>query len=144
MKVYLDNCCFNRPFDDQRQARVRLEAEAKLEIQQRVLQGQVELVWSYIFEFENEANPFAERRDSIRRWKAHAVADVGESPDVLALAGRLVNDGFRTKDAIHLACAVQTGADYFVTTDDELLRKCYGMRQITVTNPVEFVVRVNQ
>lgn len=36
MRVYLDNCCFNRPFDDQSQARVRLEAEARLEIQQRV------------------------------------------------------------------------------------------------------------
>jgi len=24
-KLYLDNCCFNRPFDDQSQLRVRLE-----------------------------------------------------------------------------------------------------------------------
>jgi hypothetical protein len=30
VRVYLDNCCFNRPFDDQRQTRVRLEAEVKL------------------------------------------------------------------------------------------------------------------
>jgi len=27
MLVYLDNCCFNRPFDDQSQLRVQLEAE---------------------------------------------------------------------------------------------------------------------
>ena len=27
MRVYLDNCCYNRPFDDQRQLRVRLEIE---------------------------------------------------------------------------------------------------------------------
>lgn len=33
MRVYLDNCCYNRPFDDQRQVRVRLETEAKLRIQ---------------------------------------------------------------------------------------------------------------
>jgi len=30
MWIYLDNCCYNRPFDDQSQLRVRLEAEAKL------------------------------------------------------------------------------------------------------------------
>jgi hypothetical protein len=30
MKIYLDNCCFNRPFDDQSHLRIRLEAEAKL------------------------------------------------------------------------------------------------------------------
>lgn len=28
MKVYLDACCLNRPFDDQTQGRIRLEAEA--------------------------------------------------------------------------------------------------------------------
>ncbi|HPZ08922.1 MAG TPA: hypothetical protein PL110_12455 [Candidatus Eremiobacteraeota bacterium] len=28
MKIYLDTCCLNRPFDDQTQDRNRLEAEA--------------------------------------------------------------------------------------------------------------------
>jgi hypothetical protein len=28
MRLYLDCCCFNRPFDDLSQIRVRLEAEA--------------------------------------------------------------------------------------------------------------------
>ena len=32
MMVYLDGCCWNRPFDDQSQSRVRLEAEAVLSI----------------------------------------------------------------------------------------------------------------
>lgn len=33
MRVYLDNCVMNRPFDDQSHIRIRLEAEAKLYIQ---------------------------------------------------------------------------------------------------------------
>jgi len=36
LKVYLDNCCFNRPFDDQNQVRVRIETEAKLFIQMKM------------------------------------------------------------------------------------------------------------
>ena len=28
MRVYLDNCCYNRPFDDQTQVKVRMETEA--------------------------------------------------------------------------------------------------------------------
>jgi hypothetical protein len=28
MKVYLDNCALNRPFDDQSQERIRIETEA--------------------------------------------------------------------------------------------------------------------
>ena len=36
MRIYLDVCSFNRPFDDQSQLRIRLEAEAKLKIQDEV------------------------------------------------------------------------------------------------------------
>lgn len=32
MKVYLDNCCFNRPYDDQKQIIIRMETLAKLHI----------------------------------------------------------------------------------------------------------------
>jgi hypothetical protein len=48
MRLYLDNCAFNRPFDDQGHIRVRLEAEAKLYIQERIQEGKAELAWSYI------------------------------------------------------------------------------------------------
>lgn len=29
MRVYLDNCCFNRPYDSRSQMRVPLETQAK-------------------------------------------------------------------------------------------------------------------
>ena len=32
MRVYLDNCCYNRPFDEQSQLRIRLETEARMEV----------------------------------------------------------------------------------------------------------------
>lgn len=32
MKIYLDNGCFNRPFDDQSRIRIMLETEAKLSL----------------------------------------------------------------------------------------------------------------
>jgi hypothetical protein len=32
MKIYLDVCCLNRPFDDQAKDRIRLESEAILTI----------------------------------------------------------------------------------------------------------------
>ncbi len=33
MRIYLDNCCFNRPYDDQSQLRISLETQAKLYVQ---------------------------------------------------------------------------------------------------------------
>lgn len=51
MKLYLDNCCFNRPFDNQTQIRIRLETEAKLKIQEEIRLGNFKLVWSYILDY---------------------------------------------------------------------------------------------
>ena len=53
MKVYLDNCCYNRPYDDQTQIRIHLETEAKLHIQDVIKNGDLDLVTSYMLEYEN-------------------------------------------------------------------------------------------
>lgn len=46
MKIYLDNCCYNRPFDDQTQERIHLESEAMLTILQRGQLGMYIIVGS--------------------------------------------------------------------------------------------------
>lgn len=76
MKLYLDNCMFNRPFDDQSNIKILLEAEAKLKIQERIRSGLYELVWSYMLDYENEKNPFRERREQIAKWRKYARVDV--------------------------------------------------------------------
>ncbi len=96
MRVYLDNCSFNRPFDDQTQPRIRLETEAKLCIQSSVQAGALELAWSYVLDFENTANPFDERRIAIERWKGQATLDVGETDEVLQTAKQLANLGLKS------------------------------------------------
>jgi len=53
MRVYLDNCCYNRPYDDQSQIRVFLEAHAKMYIQELIKTGVLELVSSYTPQQEN-------------------------------------------------------------------------------------------
>jgi len=72
MKIYLDNCCFNRPFDDQSRLRIKLESEAKLKIQEDIRAGIFGLVWSYILDYENSRNPFYERREQISKWRNYA------------------------------------------------------------------------
>lgn len=39
VRIYLDACCLNRPFDDQSQLRIHLKSEAVLAIIERVEQG---------------------------------------------------------------------------------------------------------
>jgi len=139
MKIYLDNCCFNRPFDDQKQLRIKLETEAKLDIQERIVQDKLELAWSYILDLENEANPFEQRRLTIRDWKVHACVDTDETDEIVGASERFERMGVRSKDALHLACAVAMECDYFLTTDEQLVKRASGVTEIKVTDPVSFI-----
>jgi predicted nucleic acid-binding protein len=141
--VYLDNCCFNRPFDDQRQTRVRLEAEAKLSIQEHIRSGTLELVWSYMVDFENTANPFEERRTTISGWRHYAATDVEETAILLQSATRLAAMGLKAKDALHIACAIAGECLDFVTTDDNILKRRQDVHEITVIDPTAFVREMN-
>ena len=139
MRIYLDNCCLNRPFDDQRQMRVRLEAEATLCIQEHIRSGTLELVWSYMLDFENAANPFEERRTTISGWRQYTTMDVEETAIILQNANRLVGMGLKAKDALHIACAIAGECLYFVTTDDDILKRRQDVHDITLIDPTAFV-----
>ena len=143
MRVYLDNCCLNRPFDDQRQMRVRLEAEAKLCIQEHIRSGTLELVWSYMLDFENAANPFEERRTTISGWRQYAMRDVEETATILQRAHLLAGMGLKAKDALHIACAIAGECPYFVTTDDDILKRRQDVHDITVIDPTAFIREMN-
>ena len=65
MKVYLDNCCYNRPYDDQSQLRISLETQAKLQIQSMIRNKEIELVSSYVLMYENSKNPHELRKRTI-------------------------------------------------------------------------------
>ncbi|MCD6151535.1 MAG: PIN domain protein [Deltaproteobacteria bacterium] len=139
MKIYLDNCCFNRPFDDQKQLRIKLETEAKLNIQERIVQGKIELAWSYILDLENEANPFEQRKLAIADWKVHTCVDTDVTNEILETAERFERMGIRNKDALHLTCAIVMKCDYLLTTDDQFVKKTSGVTEIKVTDPISFI-----
>lgn len=142
MKIYLENCCFNRPFDDQTQLRIKLESEAKLKIQTDILSENLDLVWSYILEAENEANPFEERKRAIREWKKFAIMNFDEETVILDKANKLNQTGLRSKDALHISCAIFAGCRYFLTTDDKILNKNALIEEITIIDPIGFIREV--
>jgi predicted nucleic acid-binding protein len=137
IRLYLDLCCFNRPFDDQGQARVRLETDAKLELQAHVSTGHVELIWSYVLDYENARNPFEDRRESIARWRSMAVHRVQETEATRLLARQLANAGIKPYDALHAACAMAGAATLFVSTDDVLLKRLKASSSLKAALPAE-------
>jgi predicted nucleic acid-binding protein len=143
MRVYLDNCCFNRPFDDQRNVRIRLETEAKLCIQERIRDGSLELCWSYVLDFENEANPYHERRRMIAAWRTYATVDVDESDSVVHQAKALGLLGLKAKDALHVACAISGECDYLISTDDAVLHRTQQLDRLKVLDPPSLIREMN-
>lgn len=139
MKVYLDNCCFNRPFDDQSQIKIQLETQAKLYIQEQIKNGNIKLAWSYILDYENNFNPFEERKVVIQLWKNKAEQNIIANKNVLETAKELLSLGIKNKDALHVACAVESKCDYFLTTDDKILKKLKSYNKVTVINPLNFI-----
>lgn len=69
MKIYLDNCCYNRPYDDQSDTKNQLKTGAKIFIQEKMKNKEIEFVWSYMLDFENAQNPYLERKNTIQTWR---------------------------------------------------------------------------
>ena len=135
--LYLDNCCFNRPYDDQIRLRVELETKAKLFIQDLILQSKVNLVWSYVLDFENSKNKFSQKKRAIQKWQRFSVRDVEESEEILELANAIQKTGIKNVDSLHLACAIIAKCDYFVSVDNRVLK--YPTNAISLCNPVDFL-----
>jgi predicted nucleic acid-binding protein len=139
MRIYLDNCCYNRPFDDQSQIKIALESQAKLYIQRLVVEMKIELVVSYISRFENVTNPYIARRNAINNFfrNAKIYVDYSCAGNVEGNAKDIVKSGVKVKDALHIACAIEGQCEFFVTTDGRVLK--YISPQIKICNPIDFL-----
>lgn len=142
MRLYLDNCMFNRPFDDQSNIAILLETEAKLKIQESIRLGRYELIWSYILDYENEKNPFRERREQIAKWRRYARSDIEATDEIVHLALSFSLLGLKKFDALHLACAMAGKADYLLTTDKGILKRSGAVEGIQIKDSIDFVREV--
>jgi hypothetical protein len=140
MKLYLDNCCFNRPFDDQSSLTIRLETEAKLSIQEKIKLKEFKLAWSYILDFENNANPFIEKRSEIQRWKNLAESFTNETQEILTTMKNLTTIGLKPVDALHISCAILLQCDVFITVDKGIIKKANKISQLKIAGPIDFMI----
>lgn len=123
MRIYLDVCAIQRPFDDGGQQRVRDETAALLAVIKLIEKGVIDLVGSFALEFEDDANS-----DTIRRDFTETVLSLAAERVEPTAAVQRRTDTFKalrlgTWDAAHLAAAVEARVDFFCTCDDWLLRR---------------------
>lgn len=143
MRVYLDVCCLNRPFDDQSQERIRLESEAVLLIFFRVHTGALGWVAGEVVEHEVSLTPDTTRRSRVAALLLGATERVTLSDVDEERAEELRALGFHAIDALHLACAERAAVDVFLTMDDRLLKvaaRSATQLRVAVQNPLQWIL----
>jgi len=139
--IYLNYNCFQRGFDDPRQIRIQIEALACQEIFTRAEGGELQLVWSFMHEDETILCPFPERKYEVLRLSSLCKIRVGPKDEIYNYAKSFQQKvGLSAKDAVHLACAHYTKANFFLTCDDRLIKQAQRLSlENKVMNPVDYI-----
>ena len=65
---------------------------------------------------------------------------VGPNEDIYERSVDIQNQyGFSAKDAVHLACASSATSDYFLTCDDNIIRKLKSLEKMVILNPIDYL-----
>lgn len=144
MKIYLDSCCYNRPFDDLSQDRVYLESEAILSILDKGFRGEYELLGSDVVEYELfQIHDIVKRQNVLDLYKNVQVR-IEENDDIDNRAKEIRSQSnIHMFDSLQIACAEAGGADVMLTTDDKLERMSARLAlNVRIMNPSKFVIEM--
>lgn len=100
------------------------------------------MVWSYILDYENNRNLFQERKVRIKGWNKYAILDIEETPEIIETAKLVNQKGLRKIDSLHIACAIFAKCEFFLTTDDKILKRVNLVADINVNDPIGFIKEV--
>lgn len=123
MRIYLDNCCLQRPLDNQTHPRVRIETEAVFGILAAVQVKELFMVGSEALDYEVGRIPDEARRNEVFAVLALASEYLKVTDAVENLALTFEQRGVLAMDAVHLALASIAKVDFFCTCDDQLFKK---------------------
>lgn len=144
LKLYLDNCCYNRPFDDLEQEKINLEANAIENIFRKHINKEVEIYKSMAIDFEiSKIKSDNKRRQVEDLYDAIELTEIDYSEEIKQRAIELRQYNIKDMDSLHLAFAESKNVDYLITTDRLLINASKRANlKIKVINPIEFIMEV--
>lgn len=144
LKLYLDNCCYNRPFDDLKQEKICLEATAVEDILKLAIDKKLLIYKSIAIDFElSRISNGNKKRQVEDLYDAMNLIDIPYNDTIKRRAIALKKYNIKYMDALHIAFAENANVDYMITTDKLLLNASKRADLTTkVINPVEFIMEV--
>ncbi len=132
MNIYLDLCVYNRAFDDQSDPKILIETIGFLFILSMIQAEELQIFNSFVLEYENSNNPKIENSLIITDIMNEAVSYIHYNSDIKYRALEFEQIGIKHFDALHLACAEYANADFFITCDDDLIKKADKIEDIGI------------
>ncbi len=139
--VYLDVCCYNRPFDDQTDSKIRLESEAVLSIISLCENNLITIYGSDIIDYEINNCANIEKRNKVLILSNICLYKIKLNNSTINRAAFLERTGIDSIDALHLAAA-ESKCDILFTTDLDFIKKANAIEdlKIRVLNPAYWVI----
>ncbi len=144
MKIYLDNCCYNRIFDDRSNSQIYFERNSVMLILELIEKASVELVGSEMLIKEmNEVND-SYKKSLLQMMYGLCSEEIRVNSAILDRAEEIRHSSnIKYKDSIHLAGAEAAKADALLTTDKKFINNVNRIRIGTrIMNPNQWLVEV--
>ena len=144
MRIYLDTCCYNRPFDECVQSKVQMEAIAVKAIVNFCKYFEYDIVGSHAVTEEIKKIRDGKRLKNVQKFYTDAVNKHSNmSDDIDNRVQELKTHGLTGLDHYHLAFAEAAGVNFLLTTDDRFIKKCERLNStVKVVNPLNFLPEV--
>ena len=144
MKVYLDNCCYNRVLDDRSYPVIYLERNSVMLILELAEDNRLDIIGSEMLKKEIDDTPILVKQERLALMYSLCSSEIKVTEEIIdrALEIRKLSN-IRTKDSIHLACAEFANVDVLLTTDKKFMNNANRIpAKVKVMNPTEWLLEV--
>lgn len=140
--VYMDNCCYNRLFDNREVFRNYVERDAVRYILLNKVMHNMKIIGSDMLVLEMLKNPDKEKKYAV--WDTYiSYCDVmiWINKEIINRAKEIVHiSDIKERDAVHIAAAEAVGAKLLFTTDEKLRKNANRITiNTTVINPIAWL-----
>lgn len=144
MKIYLDNCCYNRILDDRSNSQIYYERNSVMLILELAEKAVIELVESEML--VKEMNDIADsyKKSVLQMMYGLCSEEIRVDGPILDRAEEIRHcSNIKFKDSIHLACAEAAKVDALLTTDKKFIHNGERIKIDTrIMNPNQWLWEV--
>ena len=143
--IYMDCCCLNRPSDDQKQDKIRIESDVIMAILFRCFWGPWTLLGSDVLEYEIMKTPDQNKKDRALNLYGLRKENIMIDLDIVKRAHEMQKFGLTAADSMHYASAEKGCASILLTVDTNFVKNSKRIHSpLRVENPVKWFLEVTE